>query len=354
MSETNTYHTIGLMSGTSLDGLDIAHCSFTIANGMWSYQIEHVHTTPYPNTILTKLVKSTQSSGLDLCLLDIELGKWMGKEVNKFIQLYSLSIDLVASHGHTVFHQPDKNLTVQIGNGLEIFNGCGITVINDFRSKDVSLGGNGAPLVPIGDQLLFGEYEACLNLGGIANISYDEKEQRIAYDIVPVNMVLNQLAQQLEKPFDNQGNIARNGIINIELLGKLNALPFYNNKPPKSLGSEWVEKHLFPLLQQSKISVQDQLATVVEHIALQLSQHLSIGKTLITGGGAYNVFLIERLIRLTSSNHTLIVPDNVIVEFKEAMIFAFLGVLRIRNETNCLKSVTGASKNNSGGIIYYK
>lgn len=352
--KAHTYHSIGLMSGTSLDGLDIAYCVFTISDSLWSYQIVQTRTISYPNQILGRLNKSTQLIGVDLSLLNIELGKWIGREVSKFIEEHNLSIDLIASHGHTVFHQPNKGLTLQIGDGQQIFNSCGVTVVNDFRSKDVSMGGNGAPLVPIGDLLLFNEYDACLNLGGIANVSYSENSQRIAYDIVPVNIVLNMLAQQLGKPFDNLGDIARGGVICPKLLHQLNQLSYYKKDPPKSLGYEWVEKHVFPIVEQSSISIQDQLSTLVEHIAIQLSQNLPAGKTLITGGGTYNIFLIERLGSLTSNNHTLVIPNNSIVEFKEAMIFAFLGVLRLRNDINCLSSVTGASEDSSSGLIYSK
>ncbi len=352
MPKITTYHTIGLMSGTSLDGLDIAYSIFTLTDDIWSYQLKETNTVSYPDLLYTKLAKSTQLSVSDLNLLDIALGKWIGEETHKFILKHQLSIDLIASHGHTVFHQPNKGLTLQIGNGQEIFNACHTTVVNDFRSKDVSLGGNGAPLVPIGDLLLFNEYQSCLNLGGIANISYDQDGQRIAYDIVPVNIVLNHLSQQLGKPFDDSGNIARCGRVDNRLLEKLNALIYYQKPSPKSLGYEWIEEHIFPLLEKSTCSVADQLATVVEHITLQLSKSLPKGKVLISGGGAYNDFLIERLSLLSSDSHTLIIPDSKIVEFKEALIFAFLGVLKIRNEINCLSSVTGASTDNVGGVVY--
>ena len=352
MSEVKNYHTIGLMSGTSLDGLDIAYCVFSFKGNEWSYQIRNTATIDYPALLLDKLKRSTQLSGLALSLLDIALGRWIGEETNQFIQQHHLSIDLIASHGHTVFHQPEKRLTLQIGNGQEIFNSCQVLVINDFRSKDVSLGGHGAPLVPIGDQLLFGEYEGCLNLGGIANISFQQNNQRIAYDIAPVNIVLNMLSQQLGKPYDDQGKIAKKGDIDLDLIGKLSKLDFYKIKPPKSLGYEWIEANVFPLLENMKQSTEDKLATFTEHIAQQMAKHLPSGKTLITGGGAYNKFLIERLDHHISDEQTLEIPDATTLEYKEAMIFAFLGVLRTRNETNCLSSVTGASMNNCGGMIY--
>ena len=348
------YHAIGLMSGTSLDGLDIAYCIFELIDDVWSYQIKEAATFLYPAALQGELASAIQLSGLDLRLLDIKLGRWMGQKVHDFIEQHQLTVDLVASHGHTIFHQPQKNLTLQIGSGWEIFNNCKIMVVNDFRSHDVSLGGNGAPLVPIGDQLLFGQYEACLNLGGIANISFKENDQRIAFDIVPTNMILNQLVKHLGKEFDNRGNIARKGIVDLDLLENLNKVDFYQQSPPKSLGYEWVETNLFPLLEASEASVENQLATSVEHMAIQISEHLPKGRTLLTGGGVYNDFLIERLRQLIADDRTLIVPNNITIEFKEALVFAFLGVLRIRGDINCLKSVTGASADNSGGVVYSK
>lgn len=354
MQQIMKYHTIGLMSGTSLDGLDIAYCIFTIANNKWSFQIKETTTIPYPTSFIDQLAKCTQLSGLELSVLDIDLGKWMGTQAHQFIKQHHLKIDIIASHGHTIFHQPEKGLTLQIGSGPEILNASGITVVNDFRSKDVSLGGNGAPLVPIGDQLLFGEYENCLNLGGIANISYQQNEKRIAYDIVPMNMVLNHLANKLGKPYDNHGKMARIGSVNNTILQKLNALSFYKKNPPKSLGYEWVEDSIFPILESSNINNQDQLASFVDHIATQLASHLPKGKTLVTGGGAYNDFLIECINQKIAETQTLVIPNQTILEFKEAMIFGFLGVLRIRNEINCLRSATGASRDSSGGMVYYK
>jgi anhydro-N-acetylmuramic acid kinase len=354
MSNSNTYHVIGLMSGTSLDGLDIAYCVFDLEHAKWTYQIKEACTVSYPDDLSKRLVESTKLSGLQLSLLDIELGSWMGAATNTFIKKHNISADLISSHGHTVFHQPEKGLTLQIGSGYELLNGCGVTVINDFRSKDVSLGGNGAPLVPIGDQLLFGQYAGCLNLGGIANISSRDKEEMTAYDIVPVNMILNNLAQQVGQVYDQNGDLARTGVVNEKLLKQLNSLPYYQLQSPKSLGYEWVVNNINPLLSAANLSVADQLATCIAHIAFQLAKHLPQGQTLVTGGGAYNAFLIECLKASVQQSQKLIFPDVRIIEFKEALIFAFLGVLKSRNEVNCLKSVTGALEDNIGGIIYSK
>ena len=327
---------------------------FYNVDNSWTFEIKKAITVAYPATLLKKLKSSTKLLGLDLSLLDIELGEWIGNKTRQFIERYQLKIDLIASHGHTVFHQPENGLTLQIGNGQRIFNICGVTVVNDFRSKDVSLGGNGAPLTPIGDQLFFSKYKGCLNLGGIANISYEKNQMRIAYDIVAVNIVFNFLARQFGKPFDDRGDIARQGTVDKVLLNKLNALSFYKRKPPKSLGYEWVESSILPLLESFKIATNNKLATFVEHVVIQLVQHLPIGKTLISGGGVYHDFLIERLRQSSNAGQLLVIPDRTIVEFKEAMLFAFLGVLRLRGEVNCLRSATGASKDNCGGVVYYE
>lgn len=354
MSNKSSYHVIGLMSGTSLDGLDIAYCIFELDNAKWTYQIKKACTVSYPLDLSAHLADSTILSGLNLSLLNIELGRWIGATVKEFIKQHNISVDLIASHGHTVFHQPNRGLTLQIGSGNEILNACNVTVINDFRSKDVSLGGNGAPLVPIGDLLLFSQYDGCLNLGGIANISYQENNQPIAYDIVTVNMILNKLAQQVGQPYDQNGDLARKGTLSTELLDKLNDLTYYKLKPPKSLGYEWVENSIIPLLSDSELSIEDQLATTIEHATIQIARHLPQGQTLLTGGGVYNAYLIERLKKSVQSTQQLIIPDPNIIEFKEALIFAFLGVLKSRNEVNCLKSVTGASEDNIGGVVYSK
>jgi anhydro-N-acetylmuramic acid kinase len=342
------------MSGTSMDGLDIAHCNFKFDAGDWTFEIKETLTVEYPSSLFEKLSLSTQLSGLELSILDIDLGKWMGEQTSMFINEHNINIDFIASHGHTVFHQPKNGLTLQIGNGQEIISACNITVINDFRSRDVSLKGQGAPLVPIGDQLLFDEYEACLNLGGFANISYQQNNQRVAFDISPANIILNMLSKQLGRPYDDQGHLARQGCVDTDLLNKMNELEYYQNSHPKSLGYEWVENEILPIISNSKISIIDKVSTCTEHIANEISKCLPIGNTLLTGGGAYNKFLIERIRLQAPKDCTLNIPHHSIIDFKEALIFSFLGVLRIRNEVNSLSSVTGAEKDSCGGTIYIK
>ncbi len=339
------------MSGTSLDGMDLAACDFELKDSKWHFEIVEAETVSYSQEWETRLMKAPSLSGVELTELHSKYGEFVGKTVDHFMKRTGFSPDLIASHGHTVFHQPEKGFTLQIGNGAEIAAKTQITTIADFRMGDVALGGQGAPLVPIGDEHLFPEYDFCLNLGGFANVSYREDEKRIAYDNCPVNIVLNFYAQKLGIPYDKDGATGATGRIHLPLLNKLNKLSYYSQLPPKSLGREWVEKEFFPLVESFPIPGPDKLRTIYEHIAIQIAKISSDnGKLLITGGGAYNSFLIERIKTLSSLEVTL--PDPRIIEYKEALIFAFLGVLRIQNKINCLSSVTGASKDSSCGIIF--
>lgn len=347
------YHVIGTMSGTSLDGLDIALCKFLISEGNWQFSIVEACTYPYPELWKQKLSAAETLSGFDLLNLHNEFGMYTGILVKKFIEKHKPAVDFIASHGHTIFHQPDKGLTLQIGNGAHIAATTGISTICDFRSLDVALEGQGAPLVPIGDKLLFPNYTYCLNLGGFANISFEENGQRLAYDICPVNIVINHLVQDRQLTYDHDGNIARKGIINKTLLHALNDLDFFRIQGPKSLGKEWVIKNVLPLINKFPIQLEDKLRTYYEHIATQIV--LAFCKAnkknvLLTGGGTYNKFLIELLEAKT--DFQIVIPDKQIIDFKEALIFALLGVLRYRNEPNCLSSVTGAIKDNVGGVIF--
>ena len=346
------YRVIGLMSGTSLDGLDIAYCTFKHEKNKWHYSIKHAVTIKYDNAWLKKIKAAHGLSSQKLLLLHNEFGKYLGTCVKQFIKEHDINkIDLVASHGHTIFHQPDKHFTFQLWHVAAIAAECGLPVVSDFRSLDVLLGGQGAPLVPIGDKLLFPEYDFCLNLGGFANVSYQHKKERVAFDICPVNIALNYLAGLLNKEYDKSGAIAASGNVDSKLLAKLDSLSYYKLAFPKSLGREWLEEEFLPLLNGSKISVQDKLATVTEHIAVQIAKVLKgKGKVLVTGGGAFNTYLIKRI--GSKTNVKLILTDKILINYKEALVFALLGVLRWRGEVNCLKSVTGAKRNNSGGSIY--
>lgn len=345
---------IGVMSGTSLDGLDLAWCSFEKKTTGWEYRIEKACTIPYEPAFQERLANATLMSALDYAQLDVDLGALIAENINEWIG-HEGKPDFIASHGHTVFHQPAQGLTTQIGSGAVIAARTGITTVCDFRTVDVALGGQGAPLVPIGDALLFGQYDACLNLGGFCNISFQDGDKRVAFDISPCNMALNRMANLLGKPYDEDGNIARSGQLIPELIHQLDQLEYYKQSYPKSLGKEWFEQQFLPVLQdfEKNFSAADILHTLVMHISEQIVHALpTTGKNLlVTGGGAHNKFLIQSIQQQWDGE--IIVPDTLTVNFKEALVFAFLGMLRLLSEKNCLASVTGAKQDNCGGAVYF-
>lgn len=343
------------MSGTSLDGVDIACCTFSF-DARWSFTLEAAQTVSYSSAWIKKLKQAHTISTESLIALDVEYGAYLGSLCKTFIAKNKIKdIHFISSHGHTIFHQPENGFTFQLGNGNALYASAGIPVINDFRSLDVMRGGQGAPLVPIGDKLIFNEYDVCLNLGGIVNLSQEHKKERVAYDVCFLNMGLNYLAQQARKKFDASGGMASNGEVHDGLLKKLdNVYAGIKAKRP-SLGREFFEKRIQSLLDASKISIKDKLRTLTESSAKEIVKAITESgnhKTVLcTGGGAFNSFLIYRIIELLEDNATLVIPEDDIINFKEAIIFAFLGVLRVRDEANCLKSVTGASQNSSSGVM---
>ena len=349
----NEFYVIGLMSGTSLDGLDIAYCKF-VKTIDWSFEILQFKTVEYKQDFRERLLGASQNSEEELQELSFEFGVLMAEELSSFVQQYQISrIDLVASHGHTVFHQPEKGITLQIGSPKPLFDLLNVHIVYDFRTQDVLRGGQGAPLVPLVDKILFSEYDACLNLGGFSNISFDCEKERVAFDICPVNIVLNHLANKLGFDFDEKGQIASSSVVNDELLEYLNGLPYYKNTYPKSLGREWVEENIFSHIEHSDLSLECLMRTIIEHIACQIGKvvkEYKLKRVLLSGGGVFNDFLIDRI--------QSIVPncceksDYVLIEAKEAMAFAFLGLLRFRGDVNILSSVTGSDKNHSSGKIY--
>jgi anhydro-N-acetylmuramic acid kinase len=339
------------MSGTSLDGLDLVAAEFWQSAGKWKFEIISAKTISYSKEWWHWLSNSPTLLGEKLIELHTKYGCFLGNETKRFIHESGFHPNLIASHGHTVFHQPDLGFTFQIGNGADIAAITGITTVSDFRTGDVALGGQGAPLVPVGDKLLFSEFDFCLNLGGFANISYEENNRRIAFDICPVNFILNHFAEKQGLQYDKNGELGRKGKINAALLKKLNQLNFYQKEPPKSLGREWVEQVFNQELNNFKISDSDKLRTVYQHIAQQIARIAAgSGKMLVTGGGAFNNFLIELISNQTSVE--IVIPTKEIVDFKEALIFAFLGVLKINGQNNCLSSVTGAKHDHSSGVIF--
>jgi anhydro-N-acetylmuramic acid kinase len=348
------YKVLGVMSGTSLDGLDIAYCELVKAEN-WNYKIVSAITIPYSEKRKKILAAAIGLSGEELASLDAKFGKYIGEECNKMISEHGLRPDFISSHGHTVFHQPKKGFTLQIGSGAQIYAETGLPVICDYRRQDVAMGGQGAPLVPIGDQLLFNDSDACLNLGGFANISTQRENKRIAWDICAVNVVLNFYASKAGLDFDEGGGIASGGSFYEKLYTDLGKLNFYREAPPKSLGIEWVKEQLMHILEKYPIPVEDILHTYTCHIAEQIGNTLDqnhVKKVLVTGGGAYNHFLVEKIQEKTPA--IIHIPDDLTIQYKEALIFALLGVLKCRGEVNVLSSVTGAREDHSSGITYGK
>jgi anhydro-N-acetylmuramic acid kinase len=358
------YRVIGLMSGSSLDGLDIAYCEFSVEQGQWSFVILNTAVVPYTDEWVQELKNLPVSNAKTFWQSHTALGSYFAGQVNAFIRRNSLlgKVDLLASHGHTIFHFPEKKFTTQVGDGSAIAAGTYLPVVCDFRSADVADGGQGTPIVPIGDLLLFPLHRFCLNIGGIANISCKTENSIVAFDICPANQVINSLANRLGKEFDDLGKLAADGKLSKPLLEKLNGLAFYPLPYPKSLDNSFSREIILPAIEEFELSTEDKLRTYTEHIAVQLAKHIQMiagkeklkfgpsEKMLVTGGGAFNDFLIERIRKNTGVE--IEVPDHELVKFKEAVVVALMGVLRMRNEINILKSVTGASKDSVGGAVY--
>jgi len=343
-------YVIGVMSGTSLDGLDLVFVKFPVKQ-LHHFEILAAETIPYNQEWVTKLKDAFYTTADELALLDAEYGYFLGNQIQDFIQRHQINtLDLIASHGQTIFHRPEAGYTVQIGNGPQINIVTGVKTICDFRTQDVALGGQGAPLVPIGDQLLFGNYEYCLNIGGFANISYDKDGKRVAFDICPANIVLNHYVQKMGLAYDDGGKIAAKGSCHKDLLNELNQMPFYKSEQPKSLGWEFASREIIPVIDSYNLTIPDILYTFIEHIAMQTGMKTGKGKLLITGGGAYNTHLVNRIKNYTAAE--VVIPSKQIIDFKEALIFALLGLLKEQNKINVLSSVTGSRVDHSSGIIY--
>lgn len=342
------------MSGTSLDGVDLALCTFAGNDRRVEYSFLQTETVPLPPYWQDLLGDPFSLTGTALAKAHVDFGKFLGETAFHFLKRQQTKPYLIASHGHTLFHRPGEGYTFQLGHGAAIAHTAGADTVCDFRTGDVVLGGQGAPLVPMGDELLFGGFDGCLNLGGFSNISCrTDGSGRIGFDISPVNFVLNRLARQQGMPYDEGGKSAASGRLLPELLERLDTLPFYHAGPPKSLGAEWVDGHIFPLLDTTRYTVPDLLRTFTEHTARQMAEtfgRLGIRQVLATGGGTKNTFLVQRLRRLFAGELT--VPDPKTVDFKEALIFALLGYLRVQKKTNILSSVTGARMDSCAGAVY--
>ena len=348
------YRVLGLMSGTSLDGVDLALCNFTREGKKWNFKVESAKTFPYNNEWRKLLSSAHLLSGRDLSEWHARYGKWLGTLCKKYLKESGRKQpDFISSHGHTIFHQPSAGFTFQLGDGTAIAASCGLPVICDFRSLDVQLGGQGAPLVPIGDKLLFHQYDVCVNLGGIANLSFDKSKRRLAWDICFVNMGLNLLAARAGKRFDEGGKIAGKGAVDPILLNALLNLPEKIGDNHPSLAREHFEKFVEPLFIKEK-KVQDLMRTFCEYAAISVVLAIKVAKAqtvLLTGGGAHNNFLVERMRIHAGSDVKIECGSRQIIDFKEAIIFAFLGVLKKEGKINCLRSVTGASRDSSGGVM---
>jgi anhydro-N-acetylmuramic acid kinase len=359
------YKVIGLMSGSSLDGLDIAYAHFEEHAGKWSFEIRETACVPYPEALKQRLAVATGLSARDYLLLHTEYGHYLGSAVQAFMAEKGLDyqVQLIVSHGHTSFHVPEKRMTAQLGDGAAIAAVTGIHTITDLRSSDVALGGQGAPVVPIGEKLLFADQDLFLNIGGIANISIWQPEP-LGFDVCPANRILNLLAAEAGKEYDEDGRLASAGSVSVALLDALNGLAYYRQPFPKSLPNSFGVEEVYPLVRKAGLSVADALRTCVEHIVVQVAgaadSLLTHGgrtngslKLLATGGGAHNLFLVEQLERALSARRiALLVPDKKLVDFKEALIMALMGVLRWRDEENVLASVTGAARNSINGAIW--
>lgn len=352
------YHVLGMMSGTSLDGLDIAHCQFWQDGGHWLFKIHEATTISYSNALHKQLANAIHLSENDHWQLHLEYGKWLGNQAKDFMAQKNLKIDFIASHGHTSHHRPKERVTFQLGDGQEIANTSQTKVICDFRTRDVELGGQGAPLVPIGDELLFHDFDFCLNLGGISNISFKTAGQRYAFDVGMANMPLNHITQKIGLAYDEDGQLAASGQLIPELYEVLNQLGYYQLPYPKSTGLEWFSENVQPLIDASKKPVEDVLHTLIHHNCEQIRSTVESQtpkkdiKLLATGGGALNGFFISLLQEKLGGFCEVVIPEEKIINYKEALVFALMGVLKVKGEINIFSSVTGANSDSSSGAIH--
>lgn len=352
------YNVIGVMSGTSMDGIDLVHCTFECQSGKWKYTVNATSTVEYDEKWRLRLSKLRTQSAYNFVRTDRYFGEYIGLLINDFLKKNNLKADLISSHGHTIFHQPENNITTQIGDGSAISAITGIPTVTNFRAMDVVLGGQGAPLVGIGDELLYGEYDMCLNIGGFANISANSENKRVAYDICPANILLNRIAREFDIEYDEDGKIAEQGKIDYDLLGELNEIDYYKLPYPKSLGREWINQSFWGIVRESKIEKKDKMKTLVDHIAGQICSNIenlagdNIEKTkvLVTGGGAHNPVLIDFIKNGTDAEIT--VPDNTTIDYKEAIVFGLMGVLRVQNKINVKADFTGAGSDSVSGELH--
>lgn len=346
---------LGLMAGSSMDGLDAALCVFhpQKINGI-SYSIIKQRTFPYPPHILKLLQNIRRTSSYEYFEADVQYAQWIGTTIQQWIKRHRLKVDALAVHGHTVFHHPEKGFSIQLGNAAQIAAITSIPVIHNFRNLDIAQGGQGAPLVPIGDKILFSEYDACVNIGGIANVFVHKKEW--AYDVCIANIALNFFAQKLKMPFDKEGTLAKHGKVHTAMLRALNELPFFQMSPPKSLNREYFERYYLPVIQTYKAPIPDILSTLTEHIARHIAQSVQypfVRNILMTGGGVLNKYLMKRIIYYAPTKNFVIPHHKILIKYKEALVFALMGYLRLNQLPNTLSKTTGAKMNVSCGDIVH-
>jgi len=364
---TTTFKALGLMSGSSLDGLDLAFCEFRFAESgaLNEWRLVASDTLSFSEPWKKILAELPAGSAFQLAEAHAAFGEYVGDLVNAFLEEHQLTPDFIASHGHTIFHYPDKRFTTQIGDGAAIAARTGRVVIDNFRAQDVALGGQGAPLAPLADRVLFSDYDFCLNLGGIANLTLKADGGRyVAYDLGGANQVLNALVQPIGLAYDDKGRLAARGSLNAPLKAKADALPFFSQPYPKSLGNDWVRRELIPLFLAADCPLEDKLHTACVQLAEQISSHLaqtleregvqrSNYKLLATGGGAMNDFLMDCIQKSCAPQKVeVVVPDARIISFKEAILMALLGALRMMGKPNCMASVTGATRDAVGGAVH--
>lgn len=346
-------HVIGVMSGSSLDGLDLAYCRFFQRNALWTYEFICGKTFPFPHSLRISLEKARDLSAIQITELDATLGRWIGQEIKQWMNTEKLTPDLISSHGHTIFHNPQASYTLQIGSGAHIASITQVKVINNFRISDVAKGGQGAPLVPIGELMLFHDHDAFINLGGIANISIIQNTTIRAWDIGPFNQVLNHIAGRAGKLFDENGKMASTGQVIEKWKTHLLEWAYFSQSSPKSLGNEQVHLEIIKKIpEENSADLAFTFCQVMSKIIAEEITSNQCKNVLITGGGAYHHFFISLLNFQLPGHIQITLPPKSLIEFKEAIIFAFLGLLRENNQINVLSTVTGATSDSCAGTIY--
>lgn len=362
-----SYKVLGLMSGSSLDGLDLAFCKFDLSKGLdhIGWEIIAAGTLPFSPMWVSRLQHLPQQDALTFCKTNTYYGHYLADLVKQFLYKHQLQPDFIASHGHTIFHYPDKRLSVQIGDGAAMAALTGLPVICDFRTQDIAIDGEGTPIAPIADRYLFKGYDFYLNIGGIANITAEIDNKYIAFDIGPANQIFNALAQEVGQAYDAEGALARSGNLHKELLSQVNAIAYFQETYPKSLDNSWIRQHILPIYMNSPISWEDRLHTATEQLANQVAKSIQqicerekmkkdSYKMYITGGGAFNSYLMECIDKHCQPlGVKIVVPGEKIIKFKEAILMALMGVFRIEKIPNCFSSVTGAKNDTIGGAIYW-